>query len=332
MSAKNYPSVFHAGIAACCRQRLLLLAACLLVSGGCRKTSDIKWGYAIAGVPTTAALQQLQASPLPPQLLVFFQDWSQPFPTAACNAIVGIGAVPCISWEPMLWAEGPDSRLDGERILHGEFDPYLRAYAAAAAAWQKPLLLRFAHEMNTAKYHWGMTMAEQYGPAAPQLYQQLFRYVASFFRETAPNVQWVFCVNAESVPDQAWQPDAQWNQIEHYWPGAQWVDIVGIDGYNWGYSQTFAEHGWQSRPQTFAEIFSPMLTRLRALAPDKPLWVFETATVGTPQAKLAWLADGLQWAQSVDITGVVWFQVDKENNWLLPLDAAAAELAPLLKR
>ena len=59
---------------------------------------------------------------------------------------------------------------------------------------------------------------------------------------------------------------------EAFWPGEAYVDWVAVDGYNWGASRTWST--WRSPESTLG----PMVARLRALAPAKPVAVTETAS------------------------------------------------------
>jgi len=58
-----------------------------------------------------------------------------------------------------------------------------------------------------------------------------------------------------------------------------------------GETQTPERHGWRSTWRGFAETFGGLHTQLRALAPDKPVYVFETASAATGGNKVVWLAE-----------------------------------------
>jgi len=69
-----------------------------------------------------------------------------------------------------------------------------------------------------------------------------------------------------------------------------------MDGYNWGTAQTKATHGYDSSFRSFAAIFGPLRDELRALAPDKPVMVFETASASTGGDKARWAAEAFDTA------------------------------------
>jgi hypothetical protein len=284
------------------------------------------------GRPTPARLERLrEETGLGFGLVVFFQAWpeaeaapAEPFPAAACRAARAAGAVPCLTWEPMVIAGGEERAVPAAAVLDGAYDAYIDAFARGAREYGGPVLLRFAHEMNLQRYHWGTT-EEAYGPRSPALYAALFRYVAGRCRAAgARNLLWVFCPNAESVPA------APWNRAARYYPGDEWVDLLGMDGYNWGSTQRAAEDGWTSSWRSFAAIFGPLREELMTLAPAKPLLVCETASVAAGGDKAEWLRGLLTTARAWELRGVVWFEAEKEEDWRLRAGApgAAAVLAP----
>ena len=176
-------------------------------------------------------------------------------------------------------------------------------------------MIRFAHEMNIERYHWG-TKKSGYGPESPDIYKRMFQYVSTMFQKAgAQNALWIFCPNSESVPNASYDPSASWNRIEDYYPGDKYVDVLGIDGYNWGTTQTRAKNGWDSQWKEFAALFRPAFEKLRHLAPDKPIFVFETASVNQGGDKGLWIKNALETARGWKLNGLVWFQVKKENDW-----------------
>src|SRR5256885_2213761 len=64
-------------------------------------------------------------------------------------------------------------------------------------------------------------------------------------------------------------PAAPWNHWTHYSPGDAYVDWVGIDGYNWGTTQSWSS--WSS----FASLVRPVYSDY---AGRKPIMIAETAS------------------------------------------------------
>ncbi len=311
---------------------LLIILLSLFLSGCRTPPAEIltrnafTWGVALDGYPLTtdrlAAVRQEIG--VPSDRIVFFMLWPErgnkpgAFPLETVNAIHAEGALPCLTWEPMFLKENREVAISAQAILAGEYDVFITAFAQAAAQWKKPLLIRFAHEMNLSRYHWGGTAAE-YGPNSPELYKQMFRYVVSQFdKQQADNVLWAFCPNAESVPQ------APWNTLSAYYPGDDVVDCLGVDGYNWGTTQTLEKNGWNSFGKRFDEIFKPAVTELRALSKQKPLFVFETASVANGELQCYWLIHAVKAALDLEINGITWFHADKEIDWRLQSWSASA--------
>ncbi len=304
-------------------------------AGSGQPACPLAWGVALDGYPVNAvAIDRARGETgLVPKLVVFFLQWPAPdgpqeFPDSSIAAIARSGALPCLTWEPMYHdPQGREVMVSEQELLSGRYDAYLIGFARAAAAWGRPLIVRLAHEMNLARYHWG-TEADRYGPGSPAIYRRMHRYVVDLCRrEGARNLLWAFCPNAEPNPHPRWH-NASWNTSAAYYPGPDYVDIMGMDGYNWGTTQTKARQGWDSRWQSFRQTFGELRDELSALAPEKPLIVFETASAGQGGERANWLREALGDAAVWRIRALVWFQVDKEVDWRLlkDRDGSALEL------
>ena len=99
------------------------------------------------------------------------------------------GKVPIISWEPWDPSKGveqPEFKLSS--IYNGNFDSYIRDFAVSMKNYNKPIFLRFAHEMNGNWYPWGGTVN---GNSASD-YQKAWIYIYQIFQqEGAANVNWI---------------------------------------------------------------------------------------------------------------------------------------------
>ena len=162
-----------------------------------------------------------------PAIVHWFQQWGSGenrFREDWVRDVAAQGAVPMISWEP--WAkpvgeyaapEQQDFHL--QRIIDGEFDTYIRAWAQAAAAYGDPILIRFMHEFNGDWYPWSIGLNGQ----TPEMYVEAWRHVHAIFTAAgAANVSWV------------WSPI--WGEQEHgpAYPGDDVVDWVSTTVLNYG--------------------------------------------------------------------------------------------------
>jgi hypothetical protein len=206
-----------------------------------------------------------------------------------------------IFWEAFDYnTEGPDQpAYSYEAISRGDWDSYIKTFAADAKAYGEPVILVPFEEMNG---DWYPSSGTKNGNT-PAKHIAAYRHLREFFRN-APNVQFGWAVNSDSVPD---TPE---NRIAAYYPGDAYVDVVGVDGFNFG-------EPWKS----FDEIFGQALTELSTY--NKPLYIFSMASAEGPH-KAAWIADTLSSiARNPSITGWIWFNEDKEHDWRVWSDEAA---------
>jgi hypothetical protein len=228
------------------------------------------------------------------------------------------GNVPVVSWEPYLCSASSTPNDVEVRAARGDYDAYLRAWADRMKAFvsgpdgslgtadDRRVYIRLAHEMNGNWYPWGAAM----GGNSAAHYILMWQRVRGIFWEKgldARTVQWIWAVNHEDVgPARA----------EDYYPGDAYVDWIGIDGYNWGASQSWST--WTA-PDA---VFGSMVARLRSIS-AKPLALTETASSSaTPgavnvAAKSQWITQLFAYA-TAPATGarmIVWFNEDKETDW-----------------
>ena len=130
-----------------------------------RRPDRILLGAYDGGIPQTLegvmSLERALGTVFP--LIQLYTAWGDrpehQFPVELVTAITDLGSVPVITWEPWLSvfesARHPHLALPATREQHGlaavargDYDFYLETWAAAAARFGRPLLLRFGHEMN----------------------------------------------------------------------------------------------------------------------------------------------------------------------------------------
>lgn len=273
-------------------------------------TAKLRFGAATAGGPLAGAeLDEVSVlAGESPSSVLFYQDFVQPPPITAMNAVRARGAVPLVTWEPWVWGGGleqPAYALD--RIAAGDFDAHITRWGQALASWGYPVQLRFAHEMNGNWYPW----AEGLNGNQPGDYVQAWRHVHDVVAATgATNVSWV------------WSPNVPYygsTDLAGLYPGSGYVDIVGLDGYNWGTSASWS--GWIS-PQ---DLFGPGIAQLRGLAPGVPILIAETASSEAGGDKAAWNTELVSYlAAQPDVMGFVWFHIQKEADWRINSSTASA--------
>ncbi len=194
-------------------------------------------------------------------------------------------------------------RFNYDAILRGDWDAYFRSFAASAKTYNAPVILIPFSEMNGDWF----TVSGTKNGNTPAKHIAAYRYIREFFR-TTPNVQFGWAPNNGSVPDVAG------NQIADYYPGDAYVDIVGVDGFNFGGTQ------WE----TFSQVFDKSLLQLNTY--KKPVYLFSFSSQSDTR-KAAWIKDALQvqLPKHPEIKGWVWFNELKSHNWLVWSDQTALD-------
>jgi mannan endo-1,4-beta-mannosidase len=230
-----------------------------------------------------------------PNLIGYYSGWTEPFATPFAETVHRHGAVTILQMDP--------TYASVRMIAAGGYDAYLRAYAGSVRSFGKAVVIGFGHEMNAPWYSWGY----RHVPAAT--FVAAWRHIVSLFRrQGADNVTWLWTINQDV---RGTGPIASW------WPGSGYVTWVGIDGYYY-------------RPSdTFATVFGKTIAQVRAFT-NKPILLSETAVgpeAGQP-AKIPGLFAGMRQYQTL---GLVWFDIAQHQgvyhqDWRLE-DHHAAETA-----
>ncbi|MBN1413057.1 MAG: hypothetical protein JW969_19615 [Spirochaetales bacterium] len=238
-------------------------------------------------------------------VLTFF-DWgdckNQNFPTFYFNTIINNNSVPHMVWEPFPEDKTPSFNMVDD-ILQGKTDMYLSGFAREAGKFGHKFWLRPAHEMNGDWYGWCGAKNGANREAAEK-YIAMYRKIVTVFREEqADNVSFVWAPFAKNLPDE------EWNQFENYWPGEEYVDWIGIDGYNW----------YDIYPmETVDDLFKVSIDRLIKLCDKKPVMLAEFGS-NKHDGRDAWIRETFQKLKTASqyekVRAFFWFNIDKfENN------------------
>ena len=250
-----------------------------------------------------------------PLYVMWYTDWSSTYQAYAVKDAYGRGSSPVITWE----MKNRRSNISYADVLAGKWNKYIDTWAGAVKTDSRQIFLRFGHEMNGDWYGWGGAKNGA-SLAAAQQFVATWKFIRDrFTRAGATNVTWVWCPNAESVPN------AEWNAVENYYPGDAYVDWTCADGYNWGASQTMAKNGWDSHWQTFDDVFGSAYQRITTLAPSKPFLVGEFASSETGGNKAAWITDAATRMKTSypQLRAFIWFNMNKETDWRVESSTAS---------
>lgn len=172
-----------------------------------------------------------------------------------------------------LWTKDQSNAGLVYAILDGRYDDYFADYADKLKAFGHPVLFRLDNEMNG---DWCWYSAFYTGKDA-DLYKALWRHIWKIFAARGvDNVIWVW------NPHDVSRPPFKWNHFLQYYPGDEYVDVVGLTGYNNG--SYFAGERWRE----FAEIYPPLYDEY-LMAFDKPLMITEFSSNSVGGDKVAWI-------------------------------------------
>jgi hypothetical protein len=247
--------------------------------------------YERSATSSYASVNQFaQAIGRQPNLVSYYGGWGESFQTGFASRAAQHGAVPLVQIDP--------ENISLRAIASGRYDSYLRSFATAVRSYQRPVVIGFGHEMNAWWYSWG------YPHASPASFVAAWRHIVTVFRaQGAWNVTWLWTINVIGEQQaRAVRAPGPW------WPGSSYVTWVGIDGY-------YFQPSW-----TFAPLFGPTIKAVRALTHD-PVLISETAA-GTTEDQPAKIANLFAGTRAYGLLGFVWFNVDKEQNWQVTGPAA----------
>ncbi len=239
-----------------------------------------------------------------PSLVMVFTDWDHYISEKVLNDIYSQGAQAIITWEP--WSFESQLSINPNDLLAGRHDTYLSSFAKQLKTLKKPVFLRFAHEMNGNWYPWS---GDKWGA---EKYIAVCQHIHKLFaRENANNVRWIFSINREDIPDT--------NSYHLYYPGDNFIDYIGIDGYNWGNTRPWSH--WQTFSDLFLKIRKDILSRY-----SKPIIISEFSSTTQGGDKAIWIKNAMETLKEwPDTKAAVIFNIDKETDWHFTPGSTAAE-------
>jgi beta-mannanase len=219
--------------------------------------------------------------------VIWYEDWERGnFDNGHRQYLATFDArnmTPVISWGPFK-ANGPaidQPKYRLSNITRGDFNGYIDSWAAGLKAYGKPVYLKFAHEMNGNWFPWGVRVNGN----QPGDFVDAWRHIHDrFARNGVTNVRWI------------WNPNIVYNgvpaSLNDVYPGHDYVDWVGMNGYNWGTSVYWASCPCRSTWESFSQVFDKTYRELVALA-NKPIFIGEFASSEEGGNKANWISDAL---------------------------------------
>ncbi len=238
-----------------------------------------------------------------PGYILWYQQIGDDFPVriAEHNSNLGISTV--INQDLRSDEFSPErNELILKEIVNGKWDDFFKRFARQARDHNSKIYYRFGYEMNGDWFPWC---------GKSKLFVSAWRHVWKIFnKEHADSIFWVF------------SPSVIYGQLTFekdvlpYYPGDEYVDIVALDGYNFGdYHDNF--HQWES----FYKVFERSIPGLMSFG--KPMWIAEIGCPSDPR-RTQWLQDFLEFFDSNRCFEVFfWFNENKKNEPNFRIDADA---------
>lgn len=212
-----------------------------------------------------------------PNLVGYYSGWQEAFQTPFAEQVRSHGAALILQWDPT------DTSVS--KIAAGGYDQYLRAFADSVRKFGGPVVIGFGHEMNAYWYSWG------YHHLPPATFVAAWRHIVTLFRsQGVSNVTWLWTIQAD---------EAGTGPIASWWPGAQYVTWVGIDGY------------YYLPSENFFSIFGETIAQVRTIT-SKPLLLSETG-VGPEAGKAAKIPGLFAGMRHYGTLGLVWFDIAQDG-------------------
>jgi Glycosyl hydrolase family 26 len=239
-------------------------------------------------------------------LIVKFSDWDAGLPSLQYlhNSITSHGAVPVIT-------TGPTGYAPLARVISGAEDAKIGEWARSTRAFGHPILFRLMAEMNGSWEPWSTGVNGN----KPGEYVQAWRHIVDIFRaDGATNVRWVF------NPNRTYKAATRMRSV---WPGASYVDWIGLDIYNFN---TPAKGGWL----TFDSMMKPSIKELRAVAGQRKPFMINEIGCAAGAKKPAWLKTMFSRLPAYGVKAVMYFDFLRKADWRLtakPANLAATRYA-----
>jgi mannan endo-1,4-beta-mannosidase len=213
-----------------------------------------------------------------PTMVENYMTFGTPVNAVNIAAIMTDGAMPLIQLNPFNFSLAA--------IASGRYDGYLERFGTTIGQIGQRVVVSFAAEANGTWYGWSChhTSAATYVAAWRHVHNVVSRYDKN-------SVIWMWDVNVNFPGSCA---------LAARWPGAAYVNWVGVDGY------------LRHRSDTFATVIAPTITTLRA-STGKPVLIAETGVPDVPQAA-PWLRSIFAGAESIPgVIGLVYFDYASHN-------------------
>ena len=252
--------------------------------------------------------------------VMWFPTWDDPFPITACKKAYEMGIIPHITWELFWPSKNPNNAesVDAsgyyamDEILNGKYDTYINEFALSVKEYGEVVFIRFMHEFNGNWYVW--SGYKNGGPnGGPEKVIAVWKYIVDRFKTLqATNAKWLWTPHGPSND----LTTEEWNEVKNYWPGTEYVDWIGLDGYNF-----YPEDPWgNKRPyRDFDNCFQELYNKCKQLG-NQPIIIAEFGCGEfeyEDKTKADWITDAFSKIKTdyPRIKIFTWFHINKELDW-----------------
>lgn len=234
-----------------------------------------------------------------PQMQAVFAHWgNDDFPSFYSSLIRDKGRTMVLFWEAIDYSRDPFSQdeYSFDSVIKGDMDSYFTKFAAESKEYKGDIILIPYSEFNGNWFPWGVSVKGN----TPQKFIEAWIHIRKIFKDV-PNVKFAW------VPNNDPSSDISINNIDYSYPGSQYVDIVGLDGFN--------ADPWE----TFDQMMGSELNHLKKY--NKPIYIFSMG-VKEDSRKASWITDTftVQLYKYPEVKGWIWFNENKENDWRVNSD------------
>jgi len=207
-------------------------------------------------------------------VVLLYNSFQLPYKTEAMNLAKEQGKVVEYGLYTVDMVDGKEKDVTLE-ILRGEYDEYLEQLAENFNEYDYPVLFRLNNEMNG---EWVWYSAHLVGKDT-DLFIECWRYIYDKFKEMGvDNLIFVWNPNEKSFPNYAY------NHYLNYYPGNEYVDIVGLTAYNTG--NYYPGEIWRSFAEAYDHFYYDYVRRFK-----HPMMITEFSGASAGGNKSMWFDD-----------------------------------------
>jgi hypothetical protein len=162
------------------------------------------------------------------------------------------------------------------QVLNGIYDELLLDYARVVASFAHPVLFRLGNEM----YGDWCPYSSYHTSKDTMIFKEFYKYIHGIFERAGANKNtiWVWNPNGESLPN------FKWNHELMYYPGDEFVDVVGMTMYNTGTYYSGIGERWREFHELYNNLYILYCERY-----GQPFMITEFASATIGGDKEAWV-------------------------------------------